>query len=379
MDWRYSPLFNYLDSGEFLSSKNGKYHLVMEPSGDLALYDSWLWIAPYWLWSSKSARKGDGAPYTLEISLDRSATSAVHIMSKSGATAWDMGVCKEPTANCLYVLDEGKIVVSDFFCCEIFHTIEPAPKFRGSFMGTALPSIRDAMGTAVAMQDAILSCMLGDTVADVLVKMLSKKIDEVVTDFSSASATAKTLGQKYDAVLDSLADIKWQRERAEQAVKDAEARHERQVQERSKASKFELLDGKWLNVYKYEEIQWHKPLNDLNAQLVAIYMVKYEADGKTEMAQLQHARLEAEMDVLNKERHQLRPRILERDASLGLVTMAPLIRVLKDVVREVVAMELLDEIEAEMLQISMSDIESKGEQIRQLKIESSKSLEDFFC
>ncbi|KAJ3361787.1 hypothetical protein GGF32_006962 [Allomyces javanicus] len=448
MDWRYAPLFNYLDSGEFLSSNNGNYHLVMEPSGDLALYDSWLWIPANRLWCSNSAGRGDGEPYTLEISLDRSATSAVHITSKSGVIVWDMGMRKEPTANCLYVSDEGKIVVSDFFRCEILHTIEPAPKpRRGTFSETVVPSILDAMTTTIAMQDEILTCVTsGDAVADALTKTmptLSRQIttaetaankivqdmDELISmanatrpeiatmlyesqyDPASLSAKAKTLEWQYDVVLKSLFDVKWFRERAERMVKSAEEQYEKQLQSRRNANPVDLFVanalGTWdlstdeldrarreLEVRKNEEMEKRKPLNKLDAQLVALYMRKYDADGKKDMGKLRLAGLKADIEALQAERHRRLPvqqcmrakrlqfgnpaRVLKLEPwPAGFVTMAPLIRALKDIVDQVVAAEVLDKMTAAMLQTDMSDIESKGDKIKQLKIEGCKAIEDF--
>ncbi|KNE60924.1 hypothetical protein AMAG_06685 [Allomyces macrogynus ATCC 38327] len=447
MDWRYSPLFNYLDSGEFLSSNNGKYHLVMESSGDLTLYHSWTWIPSNQLWCSNSAGRGDGAPYTLEISLDRSAASAVHITSKSGAIVWDMGVRKEPTANCLSVSDEGKIVVSDFFRCEIFHTIEPAPKpRRDTFAETAFPSICDAMATTIAMQDAILACATsGDAVAVALTKAMPTLLRQITTaetaaktimqdldelmsmafatrpeiatmlyesryDPSSLSATAKALEQQYDAVLKSLFDVTWFRERAERMVKSAEEQHELRLQRYREAHGIErfVADTTWdistdeidharheLEMRKNDEMEKRKPLNALDAQLVALYMRKYGADGRKEMATLRLAGLELELDALRGEYQRYLPvqqcvfskclqfgnptRVLKREPwPSGFVTMTPLICALKDIVNALLAAELLGETERARLQIQMSEIESKGEQIKQRKIESCKALEEFF-
>ncbi|KAJ3368060.1 hypothetical protein GGF31_006893 [Allomyces arbusculus] len=448
-DWRYSPLFNYLHAGEFLSSNNGKYHLIMEPSGDLALYDSWLWIAANRLWCSNSAGKGDGAPYTLEISLDRSATSAVHITSKSGAIVWDMGVRKEPTANCLYVSDEGKIVVSDFFRCETFHTIETTPKpRRDTFAETVVPSIRDAMAATIAMQDAILAgAPSSNAIADTLAKampavtrhitiantaaktimhdlehrmsMATSMRAEIATilpdlqyDPASLSAAAKPLEQRYDEVLRYVFDAQLKREAAEGAVKSFEEQYEKRLQSRGQASRFELAIGNvlgtWdvttsdidrarrdLEVRKNEEKEVRMPLKTLDAQLVAIYMRKYDTDGKRDKAELRLAGLQAEIEALQAECRRCTPvqqcvfakllqlgnptRILKLEPwPSGFVTMTPLIRALKDIVDEVVAANFLDETEAAKLEVSMSTIQSKGEEIKQLKIESCKAIEDFF-
>ncbi|KNE68654.1 hypothetical protein AMAG_12821 [Allomyces macrogynus ATCC 38327] len=148
LNFMISHIWNHLYSGEYISSDNGKYHLVMEPSGDLALYDSWLWIPSNRLWCSNSAGKGDGGPYTLELNMTPTADRSLYVTDKSGKVVWDIGVKKVPKLHYVYMQDDGRVTVSDLFQTEFFYTIEstaaPKEKCHGTFEETVLPYIRDA-------------------------------------------------------------------------------------------------------------------------------------------------------------------------------------------------------------------------------------------
>ncbi|KNE68677.1 hypothetical protein AMAG_12846 [Allomyces macrogynus ATCC 38327] len=193
MDWHYRPMFNYLDSGEFLSSKNNKYHLVMEPSGKLALYNSWLWIPSNQVWSSNSAAKESGAPYTLELNMQRNDSYSVYIRSKSGAIVWDIGVRKVPTLNCLFVSDEGRIVIpTQLKLATDTAATSQTPIVAGMFQfalscTAAVPGARcSAMATTLKTAGAIYSNLLSLTQTD--------RVNAVYRSFCNDASTALLAG-----------------------------------------------------------------------------------------------------------------------------------------------------------------------------------------
>ncbi|KNE68676.1 hypothetical protein AMAG_12845 [Allomyces macrogynus ATCC 38327] len=460
MDWHYRPMFNYLDSGEFLSSKNNKYHLVMEPSGKLALYNSWLWIPSNQVWSSNSAAKESGAPYTLELNMQRNDSYSVYIRSKSGAIVWDIGVRKVPTLNCLFVSDEGRIVISDFFRCEIFRTFDPvvAPKHKchGTFEEMVLPYILDAVTTTIQMQEAMLACtstggvvkvltrtvpalalllttaetttyaMLQDLinhVASALVtqKELVKAMEETGGDFTASSTLVKTLELQLDEQRTIVAEAEEKCVRAGQAYEDAQAEYQRQVKKK-RDLEIAALAMLWfplvsaglgigvavstkdvenaravLDARKTDVFQQRKRCDDLNARINALFMGKYNAEGRKDMATAHLDGLTAEMEELKMQRDQYATlqeflhkegtqiglaagtaRILELETS-GYITMMPLIRMLKELVTNLVATGLVEGQDAKKLTTDMVKIEVAAEKIKRLKIEGSKSLEDFFA
>ncbi|KAJ3368059.1 hypothetical protein GGF31_006892 [Allomyces arbusculus] len=458
MDWHYTPMFNYLDSGEFLSSKNNKYHLVMEPSGNLAVYNSWLWIPANRLWCSNSAGKGDGAPYTLEINLDRDVMHSVYITSKMGQKVWDIGLRKLPTLNCLFVSDEGKVVISDFFRSEIFRSFDPvmAPqhKCHGTFEDMVLPYIRDAVTTTIKMQEAMLVCKSTDGVVGVLTKTvpalalllttaetttyamlqdlinhvaaalalqkdLAKAIEETGGDFAASSTQVKMLERQLDEQRVILKETEEKCARAEQAYKDAQAEYQRQVKKKQDLE-IAALAMLWfplvsvglgigvavstkdvenaravLDARKNDVFHQRKRCDDLNARINALFMGKYNAEGKKDMAAAHHDGLKSEMEDLKKQRDQYATlqeflhkectqiglaagtaQILELETT-GYVTMMPLIRMLKELVTNLVATGLVEGQDAKTLTADMATIEAAAVKIKQLKIESSKALEDF--
>ncbi|KAJ3368037.1 hypothetical protein GGF31_006870 [Allomyces arbusculus] len=460
LNFMISHIWNHLYSGEYISSENGKYHLVMEPSGDLALYDSWLWIPSNRLWCSNSAGKGDGAPYTLELNMTPTAERSLYITDKSGKVVWDIGVKKVPKLHYVYMQDDGRVTVSDLFQSEFFYTIEstaaPKEKCHGTFEETVLPYIRDAVTTTIKMQEAMLACKSGDSVADVLAKTvpalalllttaettsyamlqdivnhvaaglvmqkdLLKAMEETSGDFTASSAKVNEFKKQVDQQWNYLHEAELQRNRAEQAYNDAEAEYQRQLKKK-KDLEIAALAMLWfplvsaglgigvavstkdvenaravLDARKNDEYQQRKRYDDLNARLKELQSGQYDAESKKDLAETHLKGLEVEMGELKKQRvtfsalqeflHEKcsqiglaagTARILELETT-GYITMMPLIRMLKELVTEVVATGLVDEQDAKTLQNDMGKIDAAAEKIKQLKIESSKSLEDFFA
>ncbi|KAJ3361813.1 hypothetical protein GGF32_006988 [Allomyces javanicus] len=460
LDWKWSHLWNHLYSGEYISSENGKYHFVMEPSGDLALYDSWLWIPSNRLWCSNSAGKGAGAPYTLELNMERDSDHSLYIMDKSGKIVWDVGVKKEYELHCLTIEDDGRVILSDIFKSKIYYTfkstVAPKEKCHGTFEETVLPYIRDAVTTTIKMQEAMLACKSGDAVADVLTKTvpalslllttaetttyamlqdivnhvaaglvmqkdLVKAIDDTAGDFTVSSAKVNEFKKQVDQQWGLLREVETQRDRAEQAHNDAKAEYQRQVKKK-KDLEIAALAMLWfpivsaglgigvavstkdvenaravLDARKNDEYQQRKRYDDMRARLAELESGQYDAQGKKKMAETHLDGLKGEMGELKKQRDQFSAlqeflhtkctqiglaagtaRILELETT-GYISMMPLIRMLKELVTEVVATGLVDEQDAKTLKADMAKIEAAAEKIKQLKFEGSKSLEDFFA
>ncbi|KNE60923.1 hypothetical protein AMAG_06684 [Allomyces macrogynus ATCC 38327] len=360
-------MFNYLDSGEFLSSKNNKYHLVMEPSGNLDLYNSRLWIPPNWIWSPNSAA----------------------ISSKTGAIVWDIGVRKVPTLNCLFVSDECKIVVSDFFRCEIFRTFDPVMALKH-----------------VPRHKAMLACKMVDGV----VHVLTKTVPALALLITTAETTTYAMLQDFvNHVAAALFMPEEQRANAKQTFKDAEAEYQRQVKMKRDLG-IAVMAMLWfplvsaglgigvavstkdvenarsvLDARKDDEFHQRKRYGD------------FSAGGKKDMAATHLDGLKSEIEELKKQRDQYATiqeflhkecteiglaagtaQILELETT-GYITMMPLTCMLKELVTNLVATGLVEGQDAKKLVADMTKIEAAAEKIKQLKIEGSKALGDLFA
>ncbi|KNE57375.1 hypothetical protein AMAG_03097 [Allomyces macrogynus ATCC 38327] len=189
---KISPLHYALRAGEFISSPNNKYFLVMEASGDLALYNSWLWVSANRLWSSGSMGKGSGAPYTLTLPTTPSNARTMAINDRNGDRVWDCGV-KHQGRLCLKLMDNGRVTLVDEHSPRVLFSIDSALKIEtrdDSFEDVVLPLISDTVATTLEMQREALVCVKDDDVVDVFIKK-GPRIAQLLT--AATSATSKML------------------------------------------------------------------------------------------------------------------------------------------------------------------------------------------
>ncbi|KNE67246.1 hypothetical protein AMAG_12316 [Allomyces macrogynus ATCC 38327] len=169
-----SKIGDRLETHEYISSPNNKWHLVVQGDGNLCLYEGWLWISPNCRWASQTCR-GYEVPCKLVMHNDGNLALYEH----SRRPTWSTGTAGTRAAR-LLVFDDGQVKLTDAECKTTFWSIKPNRiEFASAHHGyqakvdsTVIPLFLRAVERMELLQNELVKCKTGPDMTRLLDTLL---------------------------------------------------------------------------------------------------------------------------------------------------------------------------------------------------------------
>ncbi|KAJ3367639.1 hypothetical protein GGF31_007188 [Allomyces arbusculus] len=155
-----SVLFDRLETDEFISSPNGRWHFVLQSDGHLCMYESWIWTPGNCRWAS-----GTCSPGPFECKLVIQDDGNVVLTKRKMYTTWSTKTNGTRAAR-MSIHDDGQVKLTDESGETTYWSIRPnRVTFGGPYHGfqpsiqtLVVPYFQRALDTMRKLQADIIAC-----------------------------------------------------------------------------------------------------------------------------------------------------------------------------------------------------------------------------
>ncbi|KAJ3358514.1 hypothetical protein GGF32_000356 [Allomyces javanicus] len=155
-----SVLYDRLETDEFISSPNGRWHFVLQNDGHLCMYESWIWTPGNCRWASGTCKPG---PFQCTLVIQGDGNMVLN--ERNSYTTWSTKTGGTRAAR-LSIHDDGQVKLTDDSGETTYWSIRPnRVTFAGPYHGfqhsiqtLVVPYLQRALDTMRKLQTDILAC-----------------------------------------------------------------------------------------------------------------------------------------------------------------------------------------------------------------------------
>ncbi|KNE67237.1 hypothetical protein AMAG_12309 [Allomyces macrogynus ATCC 38327] len=155
-----SALFDRLETDEFISSPNGRWHFVLQSDGHLCMYESWIWTPGNCRWASGTCKPG---PFQCKLVIQGNGNMV--LTERDKYTTWSTNTNGTRAAR-MSIHNDGQVKLTDESGETTYWSIRPnrvlfgGPYhgFQHSIQTLVVPYFQRALDTMRKLQTDIFAC-----------------------------------------------------------------------------------------------------------------------------------------------------------------------------------------------------------------------------